>query len=268
MIVFYIKMNKIQPSTIIEGYTNQQVTQYAERGDATMNPDLIDQTADLRSKLDNYKAQYNNPIMDLTGVYDEFKITPANRGTNESPTTQSFDLTDDTISVKIKKTVGNNTTYETWRSNPGNINISDFDQHPEKYYIEITSDSFDLKSYDNNGTTASSRTYTNLKKYTSLSVSGTTITLDGYNPFDADGNSDSNLQTDIFFKIHKIKDEHLKKYHYTGPHVTIGENDKNSLANALLEDTNVYIQQNEQIFALGAMTVAILSVGSYVLFRK
>ena len=141
------------------------------------------------------------------------------------------------------------------------INIDDFDQNPEKYYIEITSDSFDLKSHDTFGA-ANARTYTNLKKYTSLSVSGTTITLDGYNPTNA------NLQTEILFKIHKIKDEHLKKYHYTGPHVTIGENDKNSLANALLEDTNVYIQQNEQIFALGAMTVAILSVGSYVLFRK
>lgn len=264
MIVFYIKMNKIQPSTIIEGYTNQQVTQYAERGDATMNPDLIDQTADLRSKLDNYKAQYNNPIMDLTGVFDEFKIIP-NDSDNDNDNTQTFDLTDDTISVFIKQ--GN--TYVDWRSNQGNINISDFEQHPEKYYIEITSDSFDLKSYDNNGNDASSRTYTNLKKYTSLSVSGTTITLDGYNPDpDSDGTPDSNLQTEIFFKIHKIKDEHLKKYHYTGPHVTIGENDKNSLANALLEDTNVYIQQNEQIFALGAMTVAILSVGSYVLFRK
>lgn len=263
-------MNKIQPSTIIEGYTNPQVTQYAERGDATMNPDLIDQTADLRSKIDNYKAQYNNPIMDLTGVYDEFKITP-----NDSPSEQSFKLTDnpiyadddsnETISVFIKK----NDTYVDWRPNPGNINISDFDEHPEKYYIEITSDSFDLKSYDNNGTTASSRTYTNLKKYSSLSVSGTTITLDGYYPYDADNTTvDPYLKTEIFFKIHKIKDEHLKKYHYTGPHVTIGENDKNSLANALLEDTNVYIQQNEQIFALGAMTVAILSVGSYVLFRK
>jgi hypothetical protein len=262
MIVFYIKMNKIQPSTIIEGYTNPQVQQYAARSDASMNHLLTTQTADLRSKIDNYKAQYNNPIMDLeTGVFDEFKITPAT-----SPSTQSFILTSDSISVNIKKSDG---TYALWRGvdNQGNINISDFDQHPEKYYIEITSDSFDLKSHDTFGA-ANARTYTNIKKYSSLSVSGTTITLDGYNPFDANGSLDSNLQTEILFKIHKIKDEHLKKYHYTGPHVTIGENDKNSLANALLEDTNVYIQQNEQIFALGAMTVAILSVGSYVLFRK
>lgn len=253
-------MNKIQPSTIIEGYTNPQVQQYAARSDASMNHLLTTQTADLRSKIDNYKAQYNNPIMDLeTGVFDEFKITPT-----DAPSTQSFDLTDDSILVDIKQ--GSN--YVSWRSNEGNINISDFVDHPEKYYIEITSDSFDLKSHDTFGA-ANARTYTNIKKYSSLSVSGTTITLDGYNP-DPDSNNipDPDLQTEILFKIHKIKDEHLKKYHYTGPHVTIGENDKNSLANALLEDTNVYIQQNEQIFALGAMTVAILSVGSYVLFRK
>lgn len=252
-------MNKIQPSTIIEGYTNPQVQQYAARSDASMNHLLTTQTADLRSKIDNYKAQYNNPIMDLeTGVFDEFKITPT-----DAPSTQSFDLTDDQSSaVKIKQS-GN---YVTWRGNQGNINIDDFDNHPEKYYIEITSDSFDLKSHDTFGA-ANARTYTNIKKYSSLSVSGTTITLDGYNPV-VNGSPDSELQTEILFKIHKIKDEHLKKYHYTGPHVTIGENDKNSLANALLEDTNVYIQQNEQIFALGAMTVAILSVGSYVLFRK
>lgn len=243
-------MNKIQPSTIIEGYTSSP----------TMNTDLIDQTADLRSKIDDYKTQYNNPIMDLeTGVFDEFKITP-----NSSPSTQSFDLTDLQLSVKIKK----NGNYDSlWRGNELNINVDDFDTNPEKYYIEITSNSFDLKSHDKLDA-ADSRTYTNIKKYTSLSVSGTTIKLDGYTPFDAENNIDPNLTTDIFFKIHKIKDEHLKEYHYTGPHVTIGENDKNSLANALLEDTNVYIQQNEQIFALGAMTVAILSVGSYVLFRK
>uniref|UniRef100_A0A6C0C392 Uncharacterized protein n=1 Tax=viral metagenome TaxID=1070528 RepID=A0A6C0C392_9ZZZZ len=259
MIVFYIKMNKIQPSTIIEGYTNQQVKQYAARSDASMNHLLTTQTADLRSKIDNYKAQYNNPIMDLTGVYDEFKITPAS-----NPSTQSFDLKDSAV-VNIKK--ANN--YVSWINNEGNINISDFNANPEKYYIEITSNSFDLKSYDNIDTDVNTRTYTNIKKYSSLSVSGTTITLDGYNPDpDIDGTDDPNLTTNIYFKIHKIKDEHLKKYHYTGPHVTIGENDKNSLANALLEDTNVYIQQNEQIFALGAMTVAILSVGSYVLFRK
>lgn len=253
-------MNKIQPSTIIEGYTNPQVQQYAARSDASMNHLLITQTADLRSKIDNYKAQYNNPIMDLTGVYDEFKIIP-----DDYQLTQSFILTDvQSSAVKINQSG----TYVTWRSNgnQGNINISDFDNHPEKYYIEITSDSFDLKSHDKLGA-ASSRIYRNLKKYTSLSVSGTTITLDGYNPV-VNGSVDSELQTEILFKIHKIKDEHIKKYHYTGPHVTIGENDKNSLANALLEDTNVYIQQNEQIFALGAMTVAILSVGSYVLFRK
>ena len=253
-------MNKIQPSTIIEGYTNPQVQQYAARSDASMNHLLITQTADLRSKIDNYKAQYNNPIMDLTGVYDEFKIIP-----DDYQLTQSFILTDvQSSAVKINQSG----TYVTWRSNgnQGNINISDFDNHPEKYYIEITSDSFDLKSHDK--LDAASSRYRYLKKYTSLSVSGTTITLDGYNPFDANGDPDSELKTEILFKIHKIKDEHLKKYHYTGPHVTIGENDKNSLANALLEDTNVYIQQNEQIFALGAMTVAILSVGSYVLFRK
>ena len=250
-------MNKIQPSTIIEGYTNPQVQQYAARSDASMNHLLTTQTADLRSKIDNYKAQYNNPIMDLTGDFDEFKISP-----DDTPSTQSFDLKESAL-----VTINQSGSYASWRSNEGNINIDDFINHPEKYYIEITSDSFDLKSHDKLDA-ASSRTYTNLKKYTSLSVSGTTITLDGYNPTDATGSIDSNLQTEIFFKIHKIKDEHLKKYHYTGPHVTIGENDKNSLANALLEDTNVYIQQNEQIFALGAMTVAILSVGSYVLFRK
>lgn len=252
-------MNKIQPSTIIEGYTNPQVQQYAARSDASMNHLLTTQTADLRSKLDNYKAQYNNPIMDLTGVYDEFRIIPT-----DTPSTQSFDLTDDQSSaVNIRQSDG---TYANWTTT-NKINIDDFRANPEKYYIEITSDSFDLKLHDKLDS-PDTRTYANLKKYTSLSVSGTTITLDGYNPFDANGKSDSELQTEILFKIHKIKDEHLKKYHYTGPHVTIGENDKNSLANALLEDTNVYIQQNEQIFALGAMTVAILSVGSYVLFRK
>ena len=232
-------------------YTHMHTTRNTRT--TIINTKLRIHTQSYNTYIDKYKAQYNNPIMDLTGVFDEFKITPA-----ISPSTQSFDLTDKSISVNIKKIDGN---YGSWRNNQGNINIDDFDQNPEKYYIEITSDSFDLKSHDTFGA-ANARTYTNLKKYTSLSVSGTTITLDGYNPTNA------NLQTEILFKIHKIKDEHLKKYHYTGPHVTIGENDKNSLANALLEDTNVYIQQNEQIFALGAMTVAILSVGSYVLFRK
>jgi len=257
MIVFYINMNKIQPSTLIEGYESEEVKKFAQRGDGNMNKLLIDQTADLRNKIDTYKEKYNNPMMDLeNGVFDEFKITFSNTSTDNNYT---FDLTDDQLQVERKTSNG---AYVPWISaNQGKVKFDDFKTNPEKYYIELITKSFDLKVYDELDV-ASSRMYADIKKYSSLRVDNPHIILDNYTSEQGD------IQPSIRFKIHKIKDAHLKKYHYTGPHVTIGDSDKNSLANALLEDTNVYIQQNEQIFALGALTIAILSVGSYVIFRK
>ena len=55
-------MNKIQPSTLIEGYESEEVKKFAQRGDGNMNKLLIDQTADLRNKIDTYKEKEREKI--------------------------------------------------------------------------------------------------------------------------------------------------------------------------------------------------------------
>lgn len=240
-------MNKLQPSALQEGYTNEIVNRWESNGDGTMNNKLQAQTGQLDTDIDKYNGEYTNQMMDLTDNSSTYTIT-----TDGQSGSYTYDLTDGTLTSTSTKGNG--------------ITLTNFQANPEKYYVEMITSSFEMDKIPNDGSAG----YDNAVQYTNLTLDKTTIVISGIRENVSTSTTDPKTykSVDIEFTIHERKPDHLKKYHYTGPHIALNNDDKHSLANALLEDTNTYIQQNEQIFALGALTMAILSVGSYVVFRK
>jgi len=236
-------MNKLQPSALQEGYSNEIVNRWESQGDDTMNSKLQAQTEQLDTDIDNYNGEYTNQMMDLTENSSTYKII-----TDGLSGSYTYDLMGGTLTSTSTKGNG--------------ITLTNFQANPEKYYVEMITSSFEMDTIPN-----ADDGYDNTVQYTNLTLDKTTIVISGIRE-NVPVTDPKYKSVDIEFTIHERKPDHLKKYHYTGPHIALNNDDKHSLANALLEDTNTYIQQNEQIFALGALTLAILSVGSYVVFRK
>jgi hypothetical protein len=248
-------MNKLQPSALQEGYANEIVNRWESQGDDTMNSKLQAQTGQLDTDINTYNYEYTNQMMDLTENSSTYKII-----TDGLSGSYTYDLTDlkDSNGVSVSFPSQDNAL----KKGKG-ITTDNFQANPEKYYVVMDASSFQMDSIPD-----ADIGYDNTVRYTNLSLDKTTIVISGIRKRIKTGTPLTHMKVHIEFTIHERKPDHLKKYHYTGPHIALNNDDKHSLANALLEDTNTYIQQNEQIFALGALTLAILSVGSYVVFRK